>query len=158
MIGNVITDEGVILVASIVLTILSGVTIFVIGQFILKLILDPIVAFKTALGELSAFFLREQAKITNATATEEIQLEIQRLTSSILSHRHTIPFYRFFAFFLRLPYNKRLIEGCHALNSISYHVNQNIPYTGKNNRYHEIREKMGIISTNLKVRVNYEKL
>ena len=57
---------------SIVFTILTGVSIFVIGQFVLKLVLDPIVTFKTVLGELSAFFLKEQAKITNATATEEI--------------------------------------------------------------------------------------
>ena len=37
------------------LTILAGVSVFVIGQFVLKLILEPIVSFKESLGALSAF-------------------------------------------------------------------------------------------------------
>ena len=38
------------------LTVLSGVLVFVLGQFILKLVLDPIVELKRKIGEISAFF------------------------------------------------------------------------------------------------------
>jgi hypothetical protein len=139
---------------SIMLTILSGVTVFVLGQFVLKLVLDPIVALKTVFGELSAFFLREQAKITGATSTNEITDEIHRISSSILANRQAIPFYPFFAACLRLPNEKMLLEGCQSLNSIGYHVNPNIPFSG-GDRYEAIIKEMKEISTNLKVRVDF---
>ncbi len=44
------------------LTILAGVSVFVIGQFVLKLILEPIVSFKESLGALSASVLGIQRK------------------------------------------------------------------------------------------------
>jgi hypothetical protein len=135
-------------------TILSGVTIFVLGQFVLKLVLDPIVTLKTVFGELSAFFLREQAKITGATATNEITGEIHRLSSSILANRQAIPFYPFFAACLRLPNEKLLLEGCRSLNFIGYHVNPNIPFSG-GDRYDAIIKEMNEIITKLKIKVDF---
>ena len=142
---------------SIMITILAGVSIFVLGQFVLKLVLDPIVTLKTVLGELSAFFLREQAKITGATATNEITDEIHRLSSSILANRQAIPFYPFFAACLRLPNEKLLLEGCQSLNSIGYHVNPDIPFSG-GDRYEAIIKEMQKIGTNLKVKVDFKML
>jgi len=139
------------------ITILAGVSIFVLGQFVLKLVLDPIVTLKTVLGELSAFFLREQAKITGATATNEITDEIHRLSSSILANRQAIPFYPFFAACLRLPNEKLLLEGCQSLNSIGYHVNPDIPFSG-GDRYEAIIKEMQKIGTNLKVKVDFKML
>ncbi|WP_193332714.1 hypothetical protein [Pseudoalteromonas ulvae] len=76
---------------SIFFTILAGVAVFVTGQFILKLILEPIVSLKESLGELSAFCLRNRAKITNANAnanaTLEMQLEFKFLGSKLISKR-----------------------------------------------------------------------
>jgi hypothetical protein len=105
---------------SLMLTILAGVSVFVIGQFLLKLILEPIVSFKTTTGELSALFLREQAKITNARASEETQQELKRLASSILAHKQAIPFYGFFAFILCMPTQKSLIDSCRSINLIAH--------------------------------------
>ena len=143
---------------SMLLTILAGVSVFVIGQFILKLVLDPIVTFKMVLGELSAFFLKEQAKITNATATEDIQIEIKRLSSSIIAHRQAIPCYCVFAFILRLPGEKLLVEACRSLNFISHQVNPNLPVGGSQDRYLIIHEEIKKISSNLKVRIDYKEL
>jgi hypothetical protein len=139
------------------ITILSGVFIFVLGQFVLKLVLDPIVTLKTVLGDLSAFFLKEQANITGATATNEITDEIHRLSSSILANRQAIPFYLFFAACLRLPNDELLLKGCQSLNSIGYHVNPNISFSG-GDRYEAIIKEMQEISTNLKVRVDFKML
>ena len=139
------------------ITILSGVSIFVLGQFVLKLVLDPIVTLKTVLGELSAFFLREQTNITGATATDEITDEIHRLSSSILANRQAIPFYPFFSACLRLPNEKMLLKGCHTLNRIGYHVNPKIHFSG-GDRYEAIIKEMQEISTNLKVRIDFEML
>lgn len=71
---------------SIFLTIFAGVSVFVLGQFILKLVLDPIVSFKESLGTLSAFFLRHQAKITNANASDKMQNELKILIYYIWGH------------------------------------------------------------------------
>jgi hypothetical protein len=104
---------------SILFTILAGVSVFVICQFILKLVLDPIVSLKESLGELSAYCLRNRAKITNATATFEMQDELKRLTATIISKKQAIPYYRVLAKILRLPSESNIIESCRSLNTIS---------------------------------------
>jgi hypothetical protein len=143
---------------SIFLTILSGVSVFVLGQFVLKLVLDPIVSLKNVFGELSAFFLREQAKITNANATEEIQNEIKRLSSSILADRQAILFYMCVAFILRLPNDESLINACGSLNRISYLVAGQKPASRGNDIYADILNEMKKVSKSLKITLEYAKL
>ena len=144
---------------SLMLTILAGVSVFVIGQFLLKLILEPIVTFKNKIGELSALFLREQAKITNAQASEETQQEIRRMSSSILAHKQAIPFYGFFAFILRLPSTENIISSCRSLNWIAHHVVKDAPrIPPRNDIPLEIYKEMKNINEKLKVIVSYSEL
>lgn len=103
----------------ILLTILAGVSVFVIGQFILKLVLEPIVSLKISLGELSAFCLNNRAQITNANATLEMQNELKKLSSTLISKKQAIPAYQFFAFFLKMPCENNIVESCKSLNLIS---------------------------------------
>lgn len=140
---------------SIMLTIIAGVSVFVIGQFVLKLVLDPIVSLKIILGELSALFLREQAKITNANASEDIQNELKRLSSSILAYRQAIPLYRFFAFILCLPNDKSLLEASQSLNLVSYLAMKNAPDIKRENKCFEIHKEMKKIGDKLKIRIKY---
>lgn len=141
---------------SLMLTILAGVSVFVIGQFLLKLILEPIVTFKNKIGELSALFLREQAKITNAQASEETQQEIRRMSSSILAHKQAIPLYSVFAFVLRLPSTRDLIISCRSLNWIAHHVVKDAPrIPPRHDITLEIYKEMKNINEKLKVIVSY---
>ena len=142
---------------SLFVTIVAGVSVFVIGQFILKLVLDPVVEFKKALGELSAFFLREQASITNAMATEDTANEIGRLSSSLLSLREAIPFYTLSRFIFFLPSHASIEESCKNLNWIAYSVVKDAPRIPPGgNRAIDIYKKMAEISKMLKVRISYE--
>lgn len=144
---------------SLFLTIIAGVSVFVLGQFFLKLILDPIVSFKTVLGEVSALFLREQAKITNAQASAEIQQEIKRLSSSILAHRQAIPFYRWVRFLFRLPSEEALISACKSLNWIGGFVVEGAPrIPPKQDVPIEIYKEMKNINRQLRIRVTYSEL
>lgn len=143
---------------SIFLTIFSGVTVFVLGQFILKLVLEPIVCLKNVFGEVSALFLREQARITNANADEQIQNEIRRLSSSILAHRQAVPLYKFVATILNLPNDKSLINACGALNIISYKVTGRGPITMNEDVCERIHKEMKKISENLKITTEYDRL
>lgn len=144
---------------SIFFTILAGVTVFVIGQFILKLVLEPLVSFKESLGELSAFFLRNRAKITNANATLEMQDEVKRLGSTLISKRQAIPLYRVFAFLLRMPSEKNIIESCRSLNAISAEmVKDTSRHKGGLQGPVEILMELQKISELLGVRLDYSQL
>lgn len=141
------------------ITIIAGVTVFVLGQFFLKLVLEPLVEFKKCLGELSALFLREQAKITNANCNEEIVNEIKKQAASLLAARHAIPCYWFFSFIRWLPSTTKLNKACGSLNIISYHVMENNPDTREKPLIcNDIMEEMNNISTNLNVIISYSRL
>jgi len=106
-------------------TVLAGFLVFVTGQFFLKLVLDPIVEFKRSLGELSAFFLREQVSITTANASPETQKKLLRLSSAIIANKQAIPFYCCFGCLHLLPSNENIILSTKALNSIAIKVSLN---------------------------------
>jgi hypothetical protein len=131
-------------------TILTGVLVFIIGQFILKLALEPIVSLKNVFGEISALFLREQAKITNANGTEEIQNELKHLSASILAHKQAVPFYKIFSFLLRLPNEEALLNACGILNLISYQIVES-----KNDTTSKIQDSMKRISEYLNITTEY---
>ncbi|GAB6906014.1 conserved hypothetical protein [Desulfosarcina cetonica] len=135
------------------LTILSGVAVFILGQFILKLVLEPIVSLKTVFGEISALFLREQAKITNANCSQEIQNEIKRLSASILANKQSIPYYGFFAFILRMPNEEELLKSCGSLNIISYQVIKDDK--GAAESASKIYDEMKKVSKNLRITIEY---
>ena len=144
---------------SLFLTIIAGVSVFVLGQFFLKLILDPIVSFKSVLGEVSALFLREQAKITNAHATPEIGDEIKRLSSSILAHRQAVPRYRWIRVLFGLPSEDALISSCKSLNWIgSFAVEGSPRISPRQDVPIEIYKEMKNINKQLGIRVTYSEL
>lgn len=144
---------------SLFLTITTGVSVFVLGQFFLKLILDPIVSFKLKLGEVSALFLREQAKITNAHGTIEIQEEIKLLSSSILAYRQAIPLYRLLRLFFGLPSDKAIISSCQSLNWIGSFVLEGSPrIEPRQDVPLEIWKEMKNINSKLNIRVTYSEL
>lgn len=144
---------------SMLFTILAGVTVFVTGQFILKLVLEPIVSLKESLGELSAFCLRNRAKITNANATLEMQQELKCLGSKLISKRQAIPLYGFFAFLLRMPSEKDIIESCRSLNLISTEmVKETSRHQGNQEGPIQILLELQKISNLLGVRLDYSEL
>ncbi|MFW9711373.1 hypothetical protein V3H24_23455 [Vibrio parahaemolyticus] len=104
------------------LTIITGFLIFVSGQFFLKLVLEPIVAFKESLGSLSAFCLRNRGRITNAAATLDEQNELRLIVSTILSKKQAIPFYSRLSSFLGLPSSENLLLACKNLNFVAYEM------------------------------------
>lgn len=104
---------------SIFLTVISGILIFVIGQFILKLVLEPIVSFKEHLGMTSALFLKEQGKITNGSGEESIIKEIKTLAALLLAKKKAIPYYNFMANIFCLPTQKNIMSATQEMNLIA---------------------------------------
>lgn len=144
---------------SMVLTILAGVSVFVIGQFILKLVLEPIVEFKKNLGEISSLFLREQASITNANSSEDTVAEFKRLSSMLLAMKQAIPCYSFLRYIFGLPSEDNLLSGSQSLNIISYHLIPGARNVDPNhNHASTIFKEMRSLEETLKIRVMYSKL
>ncbi|WP_075498456.1 hypothetical protein [Moritella viscosa] len=107
---------------TIIITVVSGVFVFVLGQFFLKLVLEPLVSFKESLGLLSAYCLKNRASITNANASLDEQDELRKIISTILAKKEATPFYSQIAWLLRLPDEENLLKACQKLNLIAYEM------------------------------------
>ena len=83
---------------TIFITIFSGVITFVIGQIIVKLLIDPVQEMKKTIGQISYTFLERANVISNpGVPRKEIMDEtselLRRLSSQIHAHIQIIPFY-----------------------------------------------------------------
>lgn len=101
------------------LTILGGVLVFVIGQVILKVFLEPVFELRRSIGFVSSIFLRHQAKITNGRINDEIQVDLKNASSQLLVNSQAIPLYPLCATIFRLPSKGRLLRAAQGMNLIS---------------------------------------
>jgi uncharacterized membrane protein YgaE (UPF0421/DUF939 family) len=140
---------------SVFLTVVTGVLVFVLGQFIIKLILEPLTEYRKNLGLLSSHLLKELNVILHGDASEEITEELRRLSAMVLSSSYVVPLYSLFASILSLPSKEKLIEATRSLNVIISDLTfQNNPKEfkdTKNQRY----ERLKTIEDNLKIKVTY---
>lgn len=89
-------------------TILSGVTVFVVSQFILRLVIEPIAEMKKTIAQISHLFIEDGWVIHNpgVPALEkerEVSKRLKYLSAQLHSHLFLIPFYDAIAFFSILP-------------------------------------------------------
>ena len=103
---------------SVILTIFSAVTIFILSQFILRLILEPILELKKNIGLISYTLLYYHSKLTNAVADNNISNEIKKCSSNLLAKYSAIPLYDYLYKFLYLPPYENLLEASRNLNLI----------------------------------------
>ena len=140
------------------LAVLSGVFIFVISQFILKLILEPVVRLKETFGLISAILLREQANITNYVESVELQSEIRDVSSMLMSKPYAIPFYEYICKIIMLPTKKDLLEVSRSLNFISHCVAPGVKERNEIVDTKMLNHEMKVISEILKIPVSYRDL
>lgn len=100
-------------------TIITGVSVFVTGHILVKGVLDPYLSFKEHLGMVSAILLREQNKITNLNAQNDVIAEIKHASALLLSKSNAVPLYGIFAKLRFLPQYKNVIKASRNLNLIA---------------------------------------
>jgi hypothetical protein len=105
-----------------ILAVISGTLVFISGQAILKIILEPVVSFKEAIGNICHIFLTNQADIRNGKADESLGEEIRLASSILLSKKQAIPKYKYISKILSLPNEQSLFRTCAYLNVISYKI------------------------------------
>lgn len=103
-------------------TVLSGVFIFIISQYVLKMLLEPIFRLKEVFGSISALLLYWQHKMYPHAKSPELQAEIRKLSSLLVSRVYTIPFYGYISKIISLPSKEDLLEVSRSLNYIGYCV------------------------------------
>ena len=141
---------------SLLVPIFTGVSVFVLGQFLLKLVLEPAVELKKTIGTISALFLREQPSIISANATEEVAQEMQRLASELIACRQAIPGYRFWSVVLGLPKYNNILKASGSLNLLSALAYQ--PGESKiRNSHLEVSKSMKSLESNLNAIVSYQR-
>lgn len=108
-------------------TVLSGVITFVIGQLIVKLLLDPVQDMKRTIGQVSHTLVERAAVIANpGVPTKEIMDEtsdsLRRLSSQLHAHLYLVPSYGLISKVFRLPSKENLLIASSALIGLSNSV------------------------------------
>lgn len=80
-------------------TIIAGVSVFVLGQMVLRWIIEPVQELRKLKGEILFHLANDYATIQNAnTVKKEVALEtgkaLERLGASLLATEHLIPMYK----------------------------------------------------------------
>jgi hypothetical protein len=139
------------------LTVIAGVSVFVLGQYFLKLVLEPIVALREKLGELSHLFLFNQAMITNAHSTRELVEEVKQMSAQLLAKIEAILGYRWLYFIFGLPAKQNFTEACWSLNLISHLLMEHNENSVSKDRPTAIYQEMKTVQEKLCVRIFYSK-
>jgi len=106
--------------STVFLTVLAGVITYVLGQLILKLLIEPASEMKQTIGEI-AHSLTEHANVIQnpGVPKEEMITEasrhLRKLSSQLEAHLYLIPIYRFTSKLFFLPSRDRIISAARAL-------------------------------------------
>lgn len=103
-----------------VLTVIAGVLIFVLGQIVLKLIIEPAQELKRTLADTSHVLLLHQANLTNASFDKEVSAEVKLKSAEIVSKSHALLWYPVTRVLFGLPSKAHILSASRQLNLISY--------------------------------------
>ena len=71
-------------------TVIAGVVVFLVGQLVLKCVIEPVQKLKTTIARVSNLLLLYQSKLTNASCEEAIAEDMKRLSAEIISDSYYI--------------------------------------------------------------------
>lgn len=134
--------------------LISGVIVFAVSQYFLKLVLEPIASLRRVLSSISSTILFHQAKITNARPDDKVSEEIKQLASSLLATVAGIFCYGVLSHMkiFGLPPREAVRKACREMNGLSHGMNQLFQqadekkdWAGENTKaIHRIGELLGI--------------
>ena len=110
--------------STVFLTVLSGVITYVIGQFIVKLIIEPVQEMRKTIGQISHSLIEYANVIGNpGVPSEEVMRDssrhLRQLSSQLQSHLYLVPAYNLTAKIFRLPAKEKLLVASGSLIGLS---------------------------------------
>lgn len=136
-------------------TIIAGVSVYVLGQILIKFVIEPILEFRSLLGRITQFFLRNQGEMVSAEGSESTQSELFVLASELLQKRQSIIWYSRLSVIYGLPSSDKILNAARSMNQIGNRVR-----TGKDDLGDEqgiIYDEMQKIESYLGINVSYNK-
>ncbi|MCM2290602.1 MAG: hypothetical protein NDI67_16375 [Sulfuritalea sp.] len=117
---------------SVFATVVSGVTVFVVGQVLLKLVIEPIQKLREAIAEVAFYLANDHAVIHNAETVEKEVAQaaysnLRQLGARLVSNRQLIPSYPYLRKLFSLPDSANIQEASQKLFQISNHMYGNDP-------------------------------
>jgi len=146
------------------LTILTGVSVFVLGQIILKLFIDPIQEFKRVIAEISHILI-ERANIyanpgkADIDKEQMVSIELRNISSKLNAQMYLVPLYKQIAKIFRLPAQENVMKASSELIGLSNGFAGNYSKQGIMNMYRaqHIRTSLNIaVSENEKLSLKDE--
>lgn len=115
--------------STVFLTVLSGVITYVVGQLVMKLIIEPVQELRRTIGVISHSLIQRANVIHNPGVLakdemNETSQELRKLSSQLQSHLYLVPFYSVTASIFRLPSRDKIIAASSALIGLSNSVFQ----------------------------------
>lgn len=101
--------------ATVFFTVISGVLTYVLGQLVVKIVLDPVQDMKKTIGQI-AHALIERANITSNPGVpaedviDETSKLFRQLSSQLQSHLYLVPCYKITATVFRLPELQKVLK------------------------------------------------
>lgn len=133
------------------LTVLSGVVTFVVGQLVVKLVIEPVQEMKKTIALVSHTMI-ERANIFQNPGVppqevmEETSQQVRKLSSQLRAHLYLVPAYRVTARLFFLPTIKHVLEASSSLIGLSnsvFRASGNI-YEANAKRVESVCDSLGI--------------
>jgi hypothetical protein len=107
------------------ITLLVGVGVFITSQYVLKLVLEPIIRVRRAIADVSSTVLFRKGKISNATHHPEMAEELRRASSQLWASVWEVRWYSFFAriFIFGVPSKANTRSACRCLTLLAANAN-----------------------------------
>lgn len=105
---------------SMIATVIAGVLVFLLGQLVLKCIIEPAQAMRASMARVSNFLLLYQAKLTNASCEAGIAEDMKKLSADIISDSYRVLWYSASRLIFHLPSRKKLLKAARGLNQLHY--------------------------------------
>lgn len=140
-------------------TVLAGVAVYVVGQFVLKRMIDPYVSYKEQLGAISALFLSKQASIIGVRHDAELVNELKSAAALLLSKRASISFHKVMVMVKCLPSDKEVLMAAQCMNLIAASISEQLCRdldTGPGGMPGVVCKHMNIIEKSLGIIISYQ--
>lgn len=136
---------------TVLLTIISGVVVFVLGQLVVKLVIDPVADLRTTIAEISHALVFHAEVYSNPGITGEereraTKETLRRLSSDLNAAIYLIPAYAWTSRVFALPSRAEITEAAGQLIELSNSVSDSPLNHGIENfsRYQKICTNLGI--------------
>ena len=137
--------------STVFITVIAGVLTYVLGQIVVKLVIDPIQDFKKTIGKVAHTLVMRAGVISNPgigkdDAMDSTSNELRALSSDLHTHLRLIPYFSLSVRIFGLPSHKQVIQASSSLIGLSNGVRtaRDGIYEMNASGVRKVRESLGI--------------